>query len=145
MYECRTLATTPGRRLKHLNNELVDGSIIEVAGFYMLYQSADHAISTLHSSKHLSWIERINANKPICPVLLRPIKIDKLSQRDVAMHFFQKINRFGGVADHQLALGRRSLSMSDHDEIASDVFDGIPLVFTSCGHVHSFSKELSGK
>ena len=145
IYECRSSSNIPGRRLKHLKNDLVDGSIIEVAGLYVMYQSADRIISASLSSKHFSWIERVNSNKPLCPVLLRPIRLDKLSPRDVAMHLFQKTNRCGAVADHQLALGRRSLSMSDHDDMASDAIDGIPFVFTACGHVHSFSKELSGK
>jgi hypothetical protein len=141
IYESRLTAATPGKRLRHLSNELSSGSIIDVAGTLILF----HSGSIKFPSKQSDWIERINAKKPLCPVLLRRIKLEPHSNRNMMIQSYANRMNPHRLAEHVSNEIHRSMSVSQKEDSYDNGFMNAPFVFTACGHVHSYSKELVGK
>ncbi len=138
VYECRVSATIPGKHLPHRSNELLSGSIIDLCGAYLLYKHANN-IANIDAVSPSTIISTINRKNPQCPVLLRPISVKYLSDRERLLSAFNSCNQIDEPNNFS-AIHKGKL-------FATDVTNSetVPFVFTACGHVHAYSKELIGR
>lgn len=129
MYEPRTTMTVAGARLENMTNELVDGSIIDLAGIQLLFQSAE-SMKRQQSFDPVAIVRQLNARRPQCPVMMHTIYFD-----------VDKSKTAGAQPQSQPQTQQQSPS----SKRPSIPLNRQPYVFPACGHVHGYAPELIGK
>ncbi len=84
-------------------------------------------------------ISTINKKNPQCPVLLRPISVKYLSDRERLMSAFNSCSQI--IDFNNFNLTHKGKLFANE----MNMLESIPFVFTACGHVHAYSKELIGR
>lgn len=123
MYEPRTTMTVAGSRLEIMTNELVDGSIIDLAGIQLLFQSFD-SMKSQQEYNPAAVVRHLNSRRPQCPVMMHTIYFD-----------VDKSKTAGGQSQQQSPTARKSQVPLNRQ----------PYIFPACGHVHGYAPELIGK
>ena len=119
-------------------NELIDGSIIDIAGVTLLFQNPVTARRQLSMDPEYM-IQKLNSLKPQCPVLMHTIKFAHVSSKERAAKAARRVEASGeGI----LRPGSYFIPAVDYSEVEED---RRPYVFPACGHVHAYSKALDGR
>jgi hypothetical protein len=159
-----TTATANGfnsiRRSKVLaavSNELENGSIIDLGGVLVLFQPPPRSLSTAptHISSNATptdltgrIIQSMNQLRPQCPVLMHTIHFPTSPpHKQKARHMWEQRR---GCFDRPVRsrnpsaarVGRASTMALADDGVE---LDRVPYVFSACGHVHGYCKELEGR
>ena len=135
-----------GQVLAFRTNEITSGSIIDVGGAYLLFQGAHRMSNQVPADTPDNMLKDINKKHPHCPVLFQAIEVQYHSDRDKLIHAY--VRKFSlNHPERSPVMERKSLlrtTVSSHG-CAEDTDNTQPFVFTSCGHVHAYSKELFGR
>ena len=136
-HEPRPVPTMAGPRIPRSGlwepNELIDGSVIDIAGVSLLFQSPMTALRKL-SIEPAHMIHKLNSLKPQCPVLMHTIKFVHMSSKERVSKAAHRMESAGEGAFHVPAV--------DYSDIEED---RRPYVFPACGHVHAYSRALEGR
>jgi hypothetical protein len=123
-------------------NKLCNGCILDIAGTYVLYQSAAAMASTVFT-KPAEVLHKLHELRPTCPVLLTGIKFSHqtAAERRVAQQRATEASGLSYVC--QTGLPRIPIG-------AVPVFGGSAaedhvraMVYPACGHVHGYSTRLA--
>lgn len=136
---CYTVRDSTKRGGIHLSapftNELVDGSIIDINGVLLVFQS-----KTRHwRQSACDFIDEMNRRKPVCPVMMHSIAFASLDSHERLLREIDRLHE-GGVG--YVSPGLIEAPASDYDDIEEG---HRAYVFPSCGHVHGFHQSLVGK
>jgi pellino protein len=127
-----------------LQNQLVDGTLIDLGGIILMFQDPITMADSLFSSdsrRSEMVMESLNRRKPICPVLFNEIQFSCSSQMDTYRHFLQEIeeqDHFPIYRHH----GPIHLPITDYSEVTEGARS---YVFPSCGHVYGYHKSIEEK
>jgi hypothetical protein len=146
------LMFVPGERIPHLTNELIDGSIIDLGGCLLLYKqiependsipSAEGEGETIDQSQRIKDIIRsLNDHRPQCPVLFQPLHFSESSLKDKQQRMWDYIKS----AHHRPNCSRKTMAPEYFSEDVPTWQSSTPYVFSSCGHVYGYSKQLEGR
>lgn len=119
-------------------NELVDGTIVDLAGVSFIFQSPQTAERKLLKEPQQT-IRRLNNLKPQCPVLMHTIRFVHVPPKERVKRAAHRMTTEGEGVQRTGTFHIPAVDYSDVDE------DRRPYVFPSCGHVHAYSKALIGR
>ncbi|CAM9876174.1 unnamed protein product, partial [Hapterophycus canaliculatus] len=132
-------------------NELTSGTVIDVGGVQMLFESAE-SMATLGGVQPSRVIELLNDRKPQCPVQLRTLRFKPLKQVRRRTMLWSS----GAAGDVTVAAAAENpdeaVNVRDEDggENTDSEGDGeddekahVPHIFPACGHVHGYAKQLA--
>lgn len=130
-----------GEIASHRTNEIVNGSIIDVGGSFLLFQGASQVRRQIVQDTPKNILLDINKMRPHCPVMFSKIEVRYMSDREKLLNSFKSkfVNKNFGTGI-SLEWMESAIANSFDDSEATH-----PFVFTSCGHVHAFSRELIGR
>lgn len=135
-----------GQVLSFRTNEITSGSIIDVGGAYVLFQGAHLMSRQVPPDTPDNMLKDINKKRPHCPVLFQAIEAQYLSDRDKLINTY--VRKFSlNHPERSPLLERKSLIRTtvSADGSTDDADATLPFVFSSCGHVYAYSKELFGR
>lgn len=134
---------SPGKVVSCRTNEIVSGSIVDLGGVYLLFQGAHQMKRQASAEAPHKMLFDINIQRPRCPVLFSTIAVQYTSDRDKLVNTYAK--KFAMKLPGKVSsLDCKALDLSNGFG-DSEIQSMSPHVFTSCGHVHAFSKELLGR
>jgi pellino len=132
----------PGERLVSLTNELMDGSIIDLGGCMLLFKRPNQDDSSENGTDSIrDIIKNINDHRPQCPVLFQPLQFSEISLKEKQHRLWDYLKG----AHHRPNCSRNTMAPEFFSEELKTWQSSTPYVFSSCGHVYGYSKELEGR
>ena len=119
---------------EYVPNELVDGSIIDIAGVLLLFQKPSSIVKK-HVVDPQQVIADLNATNPQCPVLLQSIQFEYVTLQE-------RLER-ANIKNKLKTLSNGTSSNGSAYSFVSE--DRRSYVFPACGHVHGYSAALEGR
>lgn len=131
----------PGERLP-LTNELLDGSIIDLGGCLLLFKSSVNESVSIENgtSEELNMVKTMNAHRPHCPVLFQPLQFSTISLQEKQHRMWNYVK-----SAHHLPNFSRNSTAPEFFLDDLNPQHSTPYVFSSCGHVYGYSKQLEGR
>jgi hypothetical protein len=130
----------PGERLCNITNALIDGAIIDLGGCMLLFKCPIPSGSATDVSIR-NMIKNINEHHPQCPVLFQPLLFSEISLKDKQHRLWDYLK----AAHHRPNCSRKTMAPEFFSEGSNTLQSSTPYVFSSCGHVYGYSKELEGR
>ena len=121
------------------NNELQDGSVIDVGGICLLFKRPVGLSGRSRPRSADQVISAINRLQPTCPVMFHPIEFSFISKRERALNHFRRLEREGSAYTKRRPF---AIPASDDSHISAE---RRTMVFPACGHVHGFHEPLQGR
>ena len=120
-----------------ITNELVDGSLLDVGGAIMMFQSPRslRAVSATMDPRQI--IDEYNSMNPQCPVFMHTLQFQFISQSERVLRTEKRLRMCSQSSSDMF-----HVPYSDYSDVAED---RRPHVFPACGHVHGYSKSLLGR
>ncbi|CAM9472304.1 unnamed protein product, partial [Phaeothamnion confervicola] len=116
------------------DNLLTDGSVVDVGGVQLLFESAA-CMAHSAAARPDAIIERLQRLRPQCPVMMHTIRFD-------SWHSFGDVAAATAATASGYAGGGSGSGSSRAD--AAGGAARAPWIFPACGHVHTFAAELVG-